>query len=71
MIIPLFAIVLLPSLGISLLPRDALASFYSPDFAANSLGGALSIVALVVLGLDAIVLRLALRRFQGARLIAG
>lgn len=69
MIIPLFAIVLLPSLGIMLLPRDALTSFYSPDFAENSLV-ALAIMALVVLALDAIVLTAALRRFQRARLIA-
>jgi ABC-2 type transport system permease protein len=50
MIIPLFAIVLLPSLGISLLPRDMLASFYSPEFAENGLGGALVVMMLVIAG---------------------
>jgi ABC-2 type transport system permease protein len=68
MVIPLFVLVLIPSLGISLLPGDTLAVLYSPEFAQNNLGGVMLSLALVLLGLDAIAIFLAFKHFQRSRL---
>jgi hypothetical protein len=67
--IPMFIIVMLPSLGISMLPGDALASLYSLEFAESALATAVIVTALVLIVLDGLVLTLALRGFQRARLI--
>lgn len=69
MMIPMLAIVVLPSLGIAVLPRDLLASFYSPEFAQQGLPGLLIILAIILLILDVIVVALALRHFQRDRLL--
>lgn len=69
MSIPLVVVVVLPGLGLSMLPPDILSLFYSAEFAQNSLGGVLLMVALVLLVLDLGVTAVALQRFQRSRLI--
>lgn len=69
MMIPILAVVVLPSLGLALLPRDLLAQFYSLEFAQGGLLQFLMILALILLALDALILALAARRFQRDRLL--
>ncbi len=67
--IPLVAMIMIPSLGLSLLPRDFLARFYSPEFAQNNLGNFLVVFSLALLVLDAAILAAALSRFRRGHLI--
>ena len=69
MSIPLVVVVVLPGLGLSVLPPDILSMIYSAEFAQNSLGGVMMIYALVMLVLDLVVTGVALQRFQRSRLI--
>jgi ABC-2 type transport system permease protein len=71
MSIPLVAAVMIPSLAMSALPADMLASIYSPEFAQNSLGDIMLVVVLILLFLDVLMLALAFRSFRRPRLLAG
>jgi ABC-2 type transport system permease protein len=70
MAIPLVAVVLVPSLGLSILPPDLVNRFYSVEFAQTNLGKILVIVAVALVILDTAVLFAALSRFHRSRLIA-
>jgi ABC-2 type transport system permease protein len=70
MAVPMVAIVVIPSFILSVLPQDFLSSFYSAEFAENSLGSVLIIAALVLGVLDAIILSVGLSRFRRSSLLA-
>ena len=70
MAFPLVAVVVIPGLGLSLLPPDLVSRFYSPEFAVNSLGTILEVAAVVLVILDAAILYAALSRFRRSHLIA-
>jgi ABC-2 type transport system permease protein len=71
MAIPMVAVVVIPSLLLSLLPQEILNSFYSPEFAQTNLAKIVVIAVGVFAILDAVVLYAGLSRFRRARLIAG
>jgi ABC-2 type transport system permease protein len=69
MAILLVAVVVVPSLGLSMLPQDFITSLYSADFAQNKLGSILVISAVVLVFLDAAILSVGLSRFRRSHLI--
>lgn len=71
MAIPMVAVVVIPSLLLSLLPPEILNSFYSPEFAQNNLGKIVVVAAVVIAVLDAAILIAGLSRFRRSRLILG
>jgi ABC-2 type transport system permease protein len=70
MIIPLLAMVMLPSFLIALLPQDILSQFYSFTFAQEKLGIILLIVVIIILVFDMGIITVVFRRFHRSRLIA-
>lgn len=70
MLVPLFVLIVVPSVGFSLLSSDLVTQLYSPEFAQNSLGGVILIVVLLLLGIDVVILAAALRRFNRSNLIS-
>jgi ABC-2 type transport system permease protein len=69
--IPLFLIVVVPGLAMSLLPGNMLAYLYSPEFAQNSLGVFVLALALALFLIDLLVFAVMLRRFHRPYLIMG
>ena len=67
--IPMVALVVIPSLGLSLLPQDLLSSFYSAEFAQNNLANILVILTVVLVILDTVILSVGLARFRRPKLI--
>jgi ABC-2 type transport system permease protein len=61
-LMPLFVLIVVPSLGLTLLPRGIPADLYSPEFAQTSLGGLLLLVIAVLVGLDAAMMVMVIRR---------
>jgi ABC-2 type transport system permease protein len=71
MAIPMVAVVVIPSLLLSLLPQEVLGSIYQPDFTQNYVANIVLIAAGVLAILDAIILPAGLSRFRRIRLITG
>lgn len=71
MAIPMVAVVVIPSLLLSLLPQEVLGSIYQPDFTQNYVANIVLIAAGVLAILDAIILPAGLSRFRRTRLITG
>lgn len=69
MIIPLMAIVVIPSLLISVLPQPILRQLYSPTFAQEQMGIPLLVLFISLFLLDMVIMTAVLRRFQRSRLI--
>jgi len=67
--IPMVTLVIIPSLGLSLLPQDLLSSFYSAEFAQNNLANILVILTVVLVILDTVILSVGLARFRRPKLI--
>jgi ABC-2 type transport system permease protein len=70
MAIPLVAVVVIPSIGLSMLPQDFMTMFYSAEFAQQNLGGFIMMAAVVLIIVDIATLAAGLSRFRRSYLIA-
>lgn len=69
MVIPLLAIVMLPSILISLLPQPILSQLYSVAFAQDQVGVPLLVLFGILFLLDMVIMTALFRRFKRSRLI--
>jgi ABC-2 type transport system permease protein len=69
MILPFFALILLPTAGLSLLPKNLVAELYSPEFVQRNLTGLLLTSSCILLVMDALVLAITFKRFKRSQLL--
>ncbi len=69
MIIPFLALFIVPSILMSILPRQILSQLYSREFAENQMGGVLLVLFIILIILDGLLMAWVFRRFHRSRLI--